>query len=83
MSREYLTLIFRQPISDEVRAVLERAEWIAATHSNPLQERDECNRRRLEAADHFAAQMALIKEKFEALRAEIAAMLEAAPEDKP
>lgn len=74
MSREYLTLIFRQPISDEVRAVLKRAEWIAATHSNPLQERDECNRRRLEAADHFAAQTALMKEKFEALRAKIEAM---------
>lgn len=38
---EYVTLVFRRPISDEVRAMVERAEWIAATHSNPLHERDE------------------------------------------
>lgn len=37
-------------------------------------ERDECNRRRLEAADHFAAQTALMKEKYDALRAKIAEM---------
>ena len=37
-------------------------------------ERDKCNRRRLEAADHFAAQTALMKEKYDALRAKIEAM---------
>ena len=37
-------------------------------------ERDECNSRRLEAADHFAAQTALMKEKCDALRAKVAEM---------
>ena len=37
-------------------------------------ERDECNRRRLEAADHFAAQTALMKKKYDDLRAKIEAM---------
>ena len=37
-------------------------------------ERDEGNRRRLEAADHFAAQTALMKKKYDALRAKIEAM---------
>ena len=36
------------------------------------EERDECNSRRLEAADHFAAQTALMKEKCDAMRAELA-----------
>lgn len=42
-------------------------------------ERDECNRRRLEAADHFAAQTALMKKKYDALRAKIAAMEQQEP----
>ena len=37
-------------------------------------ERDECNRRRLEAADHFAAQTALMKKKYDAMRAELDAL---------
>jgi len=37
-------------------------------------ERDECNRRRLEAADHFAAQTALMKKKYDALRTELDAL---------
>ena len=37
-------------------------------------ERDECNRRRLEAADHFAAQTELMKQKYDDLRAKIEAM---------
>lgn len=41
MSRyPYLTLVFKQPISDDVRAVLERAEWTAASHSHVMHERD-------------------------------------------
>lgn len=42
-------------------------------------ERDECNSRRLEAADHFAAQTALMKEKRDALRAKIAEMEQQEP----
>ena len=48
---------------DALRAKIEAAE----------RERDECNRRRLEAADHFAAQTALMKEKYDDLRAKIEA----------
>jgi hypothetical protein len=42
-------------------------------------ERDECNRRRLEAADHFSAQTALMKKKYDALRAKIARMEQQEP----
>lgn len=49
---------------DALRAKIEAAE----------RERDECNRRRLEAADHFAAQTALMKEKYDDLRADALAI---------
>ena len=42
-------------------------------------ERDECNRRRLETADHLAAQTALMKKKYDALRAKIAEMEQQEP----
>ena len=47
---------------DALRAKIEAAE----------RERDECNRRRLEAADHFAAQTALMKEKYDIHEGEMA-----------
>lgn len=49
-------------------------ERLAARLEAAEKERDECNRRRLEAADHFAAQTALMKEKYDALRAKIERM---------
>lgn len=35
---EYLTLVFRQPINDEARAILEKAEWSAASHSHAIRD---------------------------------------------
>ena len=51
-------------------AVIELLDRLEAAEK----ERDECNRRRLEAADHFAAQTALMKKKYDALRAKVEAM---------
>ena len=48
-------------------------ERLAARLEAAEKERDECNRRRLEAADHFAAQTALMKQKYDDLRAKIEA----------
>lgn len=53
-----------KPLLSEILDRLEAAE----------KERDECNSRRLEAADHFAAQTALMKEKCDALRTKIEQM---------
>ena len=52
----------------------EREAALMAKLEAAERERDECNRRRLEAADHFAAQAALMKKKYDALRAKIAEM---------
>ena len=40
MSDDYLTLVFRQPISSEVQRVLASGEWSAASHSHAIHERD-------------------------------------------
>ena len=52
------------------KEVLELIERLRAAEK----ERDECNRRRLEAADHFAAQTALMKQKYDDLRVKVAEM---------
>ena len=52
------------------KEVLELIERLRAAEK----ERDECNRRRLEAADHFAAQTALMKQKYDDLRVKVEAM---------
>ena len=49
-------------------------ERLAARLEAAEKERDECNRRRLEAADHFAAQTALMKQKYDDLRVKVAEM---------
>ncbi len=54
-------------------AAADEIERLAAMLEAAEKERDECNRRRLEAADHFAAQTALMKEKYDDLRAKIEA----------
>jgi len=51
----------------------EREAALMAKLEAAERERDECNRRRLEAADHFAAQTALMKKKYDDLRAKIEA----------
>ena len=66
------------PPAGDVPAVMlaaaDEIERLAARLEAAEKERDECNRRRLEAADHFAAQTALMKKKYDALRAKIEAM---------
>lgn len=52
----------------------EREAALMAKLEAAERERDECNRRRLEAADHFAAQTALMKKKCDDLRAKIEEM---------
>ena len=49
-------------------------ERLAARLEAAEKERDECNRRRLEAADHFAAQTALMKQQYDDLRVKVAEM---------
>lgn len=55
-------------------AAADEIERLAARLEAAERERDECNRRRLEAADHFAAQTALMKKKYDDLRAKVAEM---------
>lgn len=57
----------------------EREAALMAKLEAAERERDECNRRRLEAADHFAAQTTLMKKKYDALRAKIAEMEQQEP----
>ncbi len=57
----------------------EREAALMAKLEAAERERDECNRRRLEAADHFAAQTELMKKKYDALRAKIARMEQQEP----
>ena len=46
MSNEkYLTLVFRVPLSDTVRAILESTAWTAASWSHVLHDRDAANKR--------------------------------------
>ena len=52
----------------------EREAALMAKLEAAEKERDECNRRRLEAADHFAAQTALMKQQYDDLRVKIAEM---------
>ena len=52
----------------------EREAALMAKLEAAERERDECNRRRLEAADHFAAQTALMKQKYDDLRVKVAEM---------
>lgn len=52
----------------------EREAALMAKLEAAEKERDECNRRRLEAADHFAAQTELMKKKYDELRVKVAEM---------
>ena len=61
----------KEEVIDSLAAVVKRLD---AQCDAAERERDECNRRRLEAADHFAAQTALIKKKYDDLRAKVAEM---------
>ena len=38
--QEYLTLVFKQPISPDVQALLNKGEWAAAAHSHAIWDRD-------------------------------------------
>jgi len=57
----------------------EREAALMAKLEAAEKERDECNRHRLEAADHFAAQTALMKKKYDDLRAKVEAMEQQQP----
>lgn len=70
---------FEQPDPHEVSEAIDTAIEMIERLEAAERERDECNRRRLEAADHFAAQTALMKKKYDALRAKIAAMEQQEP----
>ena len=61
----------KEEVIDSLAAVVKRPD---AQCDAAERERDECNRRRLEAADHFAAQTALMKKKYDDLRAELDAL---------
>lgn len=61
----------KEEVIDSLAAVVKRLD---AQCDAAERERDECNRRRLEAADHFAAQTALMKQKYDELRAKITEM---------
>ena len=61
----------KEEVIDSLAAVVKRLD---AQCDAAERERDECNRRRLEAADHFAAQTALMKQKYDDLRAKITEM---------
>ena len=56
----------KEEVIDSLAAVVKRLD---AQCDAAERERDECNRRRLEAADHFAAQTALMKQKYDDRRA--------------
>ena len=58
----------KEEVIDSLAAVVKRLD---AQCDAAERERDECNRRRLEAADHFAAQTALMKQKYDDLRASV------------
>jgi len=65
----------KEEVIDSLAAVVKRLD---AQCDAAERERDECNRRRLEAAGHFAAQTALMKQKYDDLRAKIIEMEEPA-----
>jgi len=67
----------KEEVIDSLAAVVKRLD---AQCDAAERERDECNRRRLEAAGHFAAQTALMKKKYDDLRAKVAAMEKQEPE---
>ena len=67
----------KEEVIDSLAAVVKRLD---AQCDAAERERDECNRRRLEAADHFAAQTALMKQKYDDLRAKITEMEKQEPE---
>ena len=69
----------KEEVIDSLAAVVKRLD---AQCDAAERERDECNRRRLEAADHFAAQTALMKKKYDDLRAKIEVMEEDAAHHK-
>ena len=64
----------KEEVIDSLGVVVKRLD---AQCDAAERERDECNRRRLEAADHFAAQTELMKEKYDALRAKVEQLTEA------
>lgn len=66
----------KEKVIDSLAAVVKRLD---AQCDAAERERDECNRRRLEAADHFAAQTALMKKKYDDLRVRIEAMVRQEP----
>lgn len=37
---DYLTLVFAQPISDDVRCILSSGDWRSASHSHAIRDRD-------------------------------------------
>ena len=59
-------IAMKEEVIDSLAAVVKRLD---AQCDAAERERDECNRRRLEAADHFAAQTALMKQKYDDRRA--------------
>lgn len=40
LGKEYLTLVFTQPIAPDVQELLKKGEWVAASHSHAIWDRD-------------------------------------------
>ena len=69
-------IAIKEEVIDSLAAVVKRLD---AQCDAAERERDECNRRRLEAADHFAAQTELMKKKYDDLRVKVAEMEQQEP----
>lgn len=65
---DYLTLIFKMPLSDLVQEVFSNQEWVAASHSHVLND-----------LDNYEREVVRLKEENAKLRAELDAALAQAP----
>lgn len=68
---EYLTLVFEKPISPAVRAIFAAQEWVAASHYDALQERD-----------NYAREVAELRAENKRLREELSKMRGGEPSDE-
>lgn len=62
---DYLTLIFRKPVSNLVQEVFSKQEWVAASHSHVMRDRD-----------NYEREVVRLKEENAKLRGELDAALQ-------
>lgn len=62
---DYLTLIFRKPVSNLVQEVFSKQEWVAASHSHVMRDRD-----------NYEREVVRLKEENARLQAEVDALRE-------